>query len=231
MGNECFRENSITPKGIRMCPFNQNQYWLDRHSKLRDDPRSIYRIDSTDEQIMESERVGRDVMLQCIRIIKPTAKVLDIGCGIGRIAPLYLDAGLQYTGIDVSPVAIETAKSICPNGRFLVGSALDIDTNQLERYDLACVLHVFMHFVDDNHWSELIRRISGHLNIGGGLLFADLFPVETIRPAQHVALRPIETYREEFDMCGLELDDEFSTALRAACGAHAEQFRYARKVR
>ena len=211
--------------------FDQNQYWINRHNKLCADPRSIHNINSTDEQIEKSERIGRDLILECIRIIKPAAKVLDIGCGIGRIAPLYLDAGLQYTGIDVSPTAIEVAKTKCPDGRFLVGSALDIDTKQLERYDLASVIYVFMHFVDDNHWSELIRRISGHLNIGGGLLFADTFPAETSRPEQHVAFRPIKTYCEEFDMCGLELDDEFSTALHAAYGAHAKPFRYARKVR
>ena len=44
------------------------------------------------------------------------SKVLDIGCGYGRMAPLFD----KYTGIDISPDFIALAQEIHPDKKFLV---------------------------------------------------------------------------------------------------------------
>jgi SAM-dependent methyltransferase len=44
------------------------------------------------------------------------AKVLDIGCGYGRMAQLFTN----YTGIDISPDFIALAKELNPDKKFLV---------------------------------------------------------------------------------------------------------------
>lgn len=45
------------------------------------------------------------------------SNVLDIGCGYGRLAPLFDN----YTGIDISPDFIALAKETHPNKRFVLG--------------------------------------------------------------------------------------------------------------
>ena len=50
-------------------------------------------------------------------LIKPEDKVLDIGCGYGRIAHWFNDE--QYIGIDFVPEFIQLAKEIHPNKGFI----------------------------------------------------------------------------------------------------------------
>jgi SAM-dependent methyltransferase len=55
-------------------------------------------------------------------------RVLDIGCGPGRLATLLLEQGVeQYIGVDFSPVAVEMAGRNVPDprARFLAGDARD----------------------------------------------------------------------------------------------------------
>ncbi len=48
--------------------------------------------------------------------------VLDIGCGIGRVAP-YLEArGKRYTGVDFSERFLQEARIIAPRGHFVCAS-------------------------------------------------------------------------------------------------------------
>jgi SAM-dependent methyltransferase len=72
------------------------------------------------------------------------SSILDFGCGTGALY-WYLKSSHgftgRYTGIDISPKAIEIAKSIFPNGNFM---NLDILLNELpETYDYIFVSGTF----------------------------------------------------------------------------------------
>jgi ubiquinone/menaquinone biosynthesis C-methylase UbiE len=49
-------------------------------------------------------------------------RVLDAGCGAGRMAPVLAGRGLQYTGVDLSPAMVRTARDRHPLHHFLQGS-------------------------------------------------------------------------------------------------------------
>ena len=174
---------------------------------------------------LEQERVGT-----AARLLRPYGSVLDVGCGYGRLATAFCDAGYDYTGIDVSGVAIETARLLEPRGTYVVGSALDAEFER--RFDLVCVLYVFVHFVDDSDWARLLSQLTGLVAHGGGLLFADSFPRRTERPAQHVVHRPLRLYRERLRQHGMRFDQGFRPALAAALGlgrGHPLPYHLARK--
>jgi SAM-dependent methyltransferase len=56
-----------------------------------------------------------------------SGRVLDVGCGPGRVAGLLHDRGLDVIGIDLSPGMIDIARREHPGPDFRVGSMTDVD--------------------------------------------------------------------------------------------------------
>jgi SAM-dependent methyltransferase len=196
--------------------FDQTRYWLGRHEQYRDDPRSVGNLGKSLEENRRAEVLLSTQVSAAASILKPCASVLDVGCGYARVAAAFCDHGYDYTGLDVSEVAIEAARAREPRGRYVVGSALEVDFDR--RFDLVSVLYVFVHFVDDRDWRRLLARLAALIADGGALLFADEFPPRTARPAPHVAQRPLSAYRRHFRRHGMALDPRFRTDLAAALG-------------
>lgn len=53
-------------------------------------------------------------------------RVLDLGCGNGRLFKLFENKNIEYFGIDVSEKMIEIAKKNYPQGKFLVADVLNL---------------------------------------------------------------------------------------------------------
>lgn len=56
---------------------------------------------------------------QRFQSLLPKGKILEIGCGHGRDARLFVNAGYDYVGIDFSSAMIEQAKKHVPTGTFM----------------------------------------------------------------------------------------------------------------
>ena len=196
--------------------FDQESYWKDRHKRLQGDPRSVGHLGKSREENFAAERRMQRWVSCAAVLLKPYRSILDIGCGYGRIAKAFCDAGYVYTGIDISQIAVDAAKKNEPRGTYIAGSPLDETIN--ERFDLVCVLYVFVHFVNDADWEKLILWVSSVLTPGGAVLFADNFTDTPQRPAPHVKLRPISDYEVAFKKCDLKLDLPFTAQLAKALG-------------
>jgi methionine biosynthesis protein MetW len=91
--------------------------------------------------------------------IRPGCRCLDVGCGDGRTAGLWLrDYGCSYSGADVSKNAIERAKEL----------GLDVvtitDAGQLpfasESFDVALSIEVFEHLFDPRSALQEMCRVT-----------------------------------------------------------------------
>ncbi len=107
-------------------------------------------------------RVIGEAVFQC-------ATVLDIGCGIGHLRP-FIDA--DYTGIDISSVAIEEAKERFPgnerqwpNTEFICA---DAETWTPDRKLDAVVLNEFLYYTNDP--LKTLRKWAGYVKLGGLLV-------------------------------------------------------------
>src|SRR3954452_23024346 len=55
------------------------------------------------------------------------ARILDAGCGPGRLGGYLSSVGPHVVGVDVDPVLIEAAEQDHPGPRWLVGDLADLD--------------------------------------------------------------------------------------------------------
>ncbi|MGH2813232.1 MAG: class I SAM-dependent methyltransferase, partial [Actinomycetota bacterium] len=117
-------------------------------------------------------KIGEEFFTYFVELgeLKPNARVLDIGCGVGRMArPLtrYLSADGSYEGFDIVPSGIEWCREkICvrfPNFRFQVADIYNQVYNprgstpaekyefpyDSEHFDLAFATSVFTHMLPD----------------------------------------------------------------------------------
>jgi len=54
---------------------------------------------------------SKRALVQALAGLQPGARILDMPCGSGRLLPLILDLGYQYTGADVSGHMVDAARA------------------------------------------------------------------------------------------------------------------------
>jgi len=108
-------------------------------------------------------------------------RVLDIGCGTGEHVLMVAALGLDATGIDSSPKAIQRAEKKARERdlrpRLLVGDALDLESRN-EQYDTVLDCGLF-HVFDDRDRERFVRSLHSAVVPGGRycmLCFSDAQP-------------------------------------------------------
>ncbi len=99
-------------------------------------------------------------------IIKPSDKILDIGCGTGAFSPLFKPG--NYTGIEISPKKVTYCQQKFPDYTFLQmsGTQLEFPDNS---FDLILVLGVF-HHIHDTNATKMLAEIKRALKPRGTVL-------------------------------------------------------------
>ncbi|GBD90656.1 cypemycin methyltransferase [bacterium BMS3Abin04] len=96
-------------------------------------------------------------------IIPPNSKVLDVGCGTGRMDFLLAQESAKVIGIDLSSKNIKTAKEKLQkknldNIEFIHGSILDIKKFTDEPFDIAIITYV-LHEMDPEERIRTLRLL------------------------------------------------------------------------
>lgn len=101
------------------------------------------------------------------------SRILDAGCGPGRIGGYLHDVGHEVVGVDVDPALIEAAEQDHPGPTWLVGNLADLDLDAQgieERFDVIVCAGNVMTFVAPSTRREVLRRLSYHLRGPGRVL-------------------------------------------------------------
>lgn len=98
-------------------------------------------------------------------------KVLDVGCGWGKVAIPLHDAGFQVTAIDISPAMIQLLqkKKGARNIQAQVCDITTVDPQQLGKFDYIIMSQILGHY--KNSWEEFLNATSRYLASGGCLVF------------------------------------------------------------
>lgn len=106
----------------------------------------------------------QDELYKLIRDLIPlNSKVLDVGCGTGRMDFLLAQGSAKVVGIDLSSKNIKTAKEILrtknfDNIEFVHGSIMDIKKYTDELFDIAIITYV-LHEMDPEERIETLRML------------------------------------------------------------------------
>ncbi len=98
------------------------------------------------------------------------ARILDAGCGPGRLGGFLAAAGHQVVGVDVDPVLIEAAERDHPGPRWLVGDLAELDLPArgiTEPFDVIVSAGNVMTFLAPSTRVQVLARLHAHL-VGDG---------------------------------------------------------------
>jgi SAM-dependent methyltransferase len=98
------------------------------------------------------------------------SRVLDAGCGPGRVGGFLHEVGHEVVGVDVDPVLIAAAEQDHPGPRWLVGDLAELDLparGVAEPFDAIVCAGNVMTFLAESTRVEVLRRLRAHLRDDG----------------------------------------------------------------
>lgn len=129
-------------------------------------------------------------------------RVLDAGCGTGRVAIELAARGFDVVGLDADPTMLETARAKAPRLRWIEADLVDTDDHLDETFDVVALPGNVMIFLDRGTEAAVVAALARRL-APGGLLVAG-FQLGTGRLT-------LDRYDEITATAGLELVDRWAT--------------------
>ncbi len=129
---------------------------------------------------LENKPFDRELLLRFAAEFHGRGEVCDMGCGPGHVARYLHDAGVQVSGLDLSPQMIDQARKLNPAMAFREGDMLALD---LADGSLAGIT-AFYAIVNlpANSLSMVFREMARVLQPNGLLLLAFHIGAESVRP-------------------------------------------------
>ncbi|MFV0496326.1 class I SAM-dependent methyltransferase [Mycobacterium sp.] len=175
------------------------------------------------ERFREMERAGEDLAgeARLVDAMAPrSARILDAGCGPGRVGGQLAALGHQVFGVDVDPALIAAAEQDHPGPRWLVGDLAELDLPArgiAEPFDIIVSAGNVMAFLAPGTRAEVVRRLRAHVaddgrvvigfGAGRGYVF-DRF----LRDAADAALEP-DVLLSAWDVRPFSEDSDFLVAV------------------
>jgi SAM-dependent methyltransferase len=121
------------------------------------------------ERFRAMQRAGQDLAGEA-RLIDAmamrNARILDAGCGPGRVGGYLAEAGHQVVGVDVDPVLIAAAETDHPGPRWLVGDLAELDLPArgiADPFDIIVSAGNVMTFLAPSTRVQVLARLRAHL--------------------------------------------------------------------
>lgn len=137
-------------------------------------------------------------------LVAAGARVLDAGCGTGRIASRLADLGFEAVGVDVDETMIEVARARRPD---ITWEVADLASMDLGTFDAIVVAGNVIPFVDHSTFPEVTANLRRHLSDGAVLVVGFGLDREHLPPGAPVVAW--EVFDTACRVNGLELVDRF----------------------
>ncbi len=106
---------------------------------------------------------------QLTALLKPSQRILDIGCGNGRLAEIAVKIKCAYVGIDFSKKLLNHAKQRYPELQFIYGSMLRLPVED-EEFDVVTAIASLQHIPSEQFRLQALQELA-HVAKPDGILF------------------------------------------------------------
>ena len=130
------------------------------------------------------------------------SRVLDAGCGTGRVAIELAARGFSVVGIDADPSMLRTARDKAPQLRWIEADLVDTDAHLDETFDVVALPGNVMIFLERGTEGAVLAQMAARV-AAGGLVVAG-FQLNTGRLTT-------DRYDELAAAAGLQLVDRWAT--------------------
>ncbi len=177
------------------------------------------------ERFRSMARAGEDLAgeARLVDAMAPRgARILDAGCGPGRLGGQLAAAGHDVVGVDVDPALIEAAEQDHPGPRWLVGDLAELDLPGRgipEPFDIIVSAGNVMTFLAPSTRTQVLTRLRAHLagdgravigfGAGRDYEFADFFHDAAeagLRPALLLSTWDLRPFTDDSDFLVAVLD-------------------------
>ena len=103
-------------------------------------------------------------------MVAPHSRILDAGCGPGRVGAVLHARGHHVVGVDIDPVLVEAAREEHPGPRWLVADLSTMDLAALgesEPFDAVVMAGNVMPYVAPGTEATVLARLRAHLRPDG----------------------------------------------------------------
>jgi SAM-dependent methyltransferase len=141
------------------------------------------------------------------RLAEPPARVLDAGCGTGRVAIRLAELGYRVVGVDLDASMLREARAEAPELDWRVGDLAELDTGEL--FDVVLVAGNTIPLLEPGTLDDAARHLAAQLDEGGLLLCG--FGLDADHLPGDCPATPLEDVDAAFAAAGLEPLARFST--------------------
>ena len=95
-------------------------------------------------------------------------RVLDAGCGTGRVAIELARRGVEVTGVDLDPTMLDRARAKAPELPWVEGDLSDVDLGR--SFDVIVLAGNVMIYLEPGSEAAVVANLARHLEPGGALV-------------------------------------------------------------
>jgi SAM-dependent methyltransferase len=148
----------------------------------------------------------------CAALVRPGARVLDAGCGTGRVTIRLAELGYDCVGVDLDPSMLEQARLRGPDLRWVHADLATLDLPAAgidDPFDLVLAAGNVIPLVAPGTESAVVAALAQHMRPDGVLVAG--FGLDSAHLPRNAAIVELATYDGWCAAVGLELDRRFAT--------------------
>jgi SAM-dependent methyltransferase len=148
------------------------------------------------------------------------SRVLDAGCGPGRVGSHLARAGHEVVGVDIDPVLIAAAEHDHPGPTWLVADLAKLDLTEIgivDGFDIVVCAGNVLPFLNPRTRRPVLGRLAAHLRAGGRIVTGfgsgrDYSFAEFFDDVEQVGLAP-DVLLSTWDLRPFTTDSDFLVAV------------------
>jgi SAM-dependent methyltransferase len=156
-------------------------------------------------------------------IVPPRSRILDAGCGPGRLGAELHARGHTVVGVDVDPLLIAAAEEDHPGPTWLVADLADLHLDE-EPFDAALIAGNVMVFVAPGTEADVLARVRAHVKPDGVIVAGfdlDLhYTLDAFDADLYLAGLRVEQRFATWDLRPLAKDPDYAVTIARVVSGH-----------